>query len=131
MPFRIAGGKSRSSSTAAIGIETFIGSGLPQTSATTGAVARASATCAPGGAALVGERQDALGARVDRLVQRVAEARHLAAGGADRRHAAPRRSRPRASARKRPQASAVPSTTEPQPRMPAATAACSTPGSAA
>ena len=39
--------------------------------------------------------------------------------------------RARASTRKRPQSSAVPSTTEPQPRMPAATAPCSDAGSAA
>ena len=48
-----------------------------------------------GGAALGGKREDALGARVERLVQRMAEARDLAAGPADLR-------RPSRRARRRP-----------------------------
>ena len=69
------GGKSRSSSTAAIGIETFIVSGLPQTSATASRKRARERDVRPADAALVGEREDALGARVERLVDRVAEAR--------------------------------------------------------
>ena len=73
----------RSSSTAAIGIETFMTSGRPHASATASRKARASATCGPRDAVGVGELQDALGPRVDRAVDGVAEARRLAAGGAN------------------------------------------------
>ena len=87
--FAIAGGKPRSSVTAAIGIETFIVSGRPQTSATALRNSRASATCAPLAPRGVGELEDALGTRVERTVHRMAEAGRPAARGVDRgRHLA-------------------------------------------
>ena len=61
-----ATGKPRSSSTAAIGIETFIGNGLPHVSATTDA-------------ARVSQLENPLRPRVDRTVHRVAEARNAVA----------------------------------------------------
>ena len=91
----------------------------------------------PAHAALVGELEDALGARVERPVDRVAEARRPVAGGVDRprelvgddgRARRPRRRCACASSSSRAHTSAVPSTTGPQPRMPAATAPCSEPG---
>ena len=126
----VATGKPRSSITAAIGIETFIVSGRPHASAAASRNARASATCSPADAALVGELEDPLRARVERLVDRMAEAR--AASPPPRGSRAPaRRDRARAPARSsRAHASAVPRITGPQPRIPAATAPCSDSGSA-
>ena len=68
------GGTSTSRSVAAIVIETFIGSGLPQTSAAALVSASAASTDAPGDAALARQRDHPLGARIDRLVQRMAVA---------------------------------------------------------
>ena len=99
------------------------------------------ATCGAADPALVGELEDPLRARVDRLVHRVAEARAAcrpaawiacaissATPPADRR---PRRrapAPPRAAARTPRRCRGSPG---PQPRIPAATAPCSEPGSAA
>ena len=80
-----AGGKPRSSITAAIGIETFIVSGLPQASAAPSRNSRASSDVRAAHAALVGELEDALGARVERPVHRMAEAGQALARLADRR----------------------------------------------
>ena len=85
----IGAGNSRSSSTAAIGIDTFMTSGRPQTAATAPPMARASATCTPLTPFAVGQRQNALRPRIDRPVNRMAEARHPAAGVADRLHQRP------------------------------------------
>ena len=66
------GGTSTSRSVAAIDIETFIGSGLPQVSAAALVRASAASTERPAIAALARERDHALGARIDGLVQRMA-----------------------------------------------------------
>ena len=60
--------------TAAIGIETFIVSGRPQASAAASRKRARERDVRPADAALVGELEDPLGARVERLVHRVAEA---------------------------------------------------------
>ena len=73
--FTAAAGKPRSSSTAAIGMETFIVSGLPHTSATASRKRARERDVRPAHAALVRELEDPLGARVERLVHRMAEAR--------------------------------------------------------
>ena len=137
--FTDAAGKPRSSITAAIGIATFIVSGLPQASAAASRNARARATCGPADAALVGQLEDPLGAGVERAVDRVAEAGQLAAGGADLARDLARDGRGLGAgldplARRtssRAHSSAVPRMTGPQPRIPAATAPWSDPGSAA
>ena len=85
MALIMAGGEVEVEEHAAIGIETFIGSGLPQTAATRVAEARGRERRAGRHPALVGEGEDALGARIDRLVERMAEAGHLLARLADRR----------------------------------------------
>ena len=76
-------GKPRSSSTAAIGSDTFIVSGLPQAAVTPSRRQRARSTCAACDAALVGEREDPLGPRVERLVHRMPEPGHLPAARMD------------------------------------------------
>ena len=76
--FTVSDEKPRSSITAAIGIETFIVSGLPQASATASRRQRASRTCGPLTPRCVGELEDPLGARVERPVHRMAEAGHPA-----------------------------------------------------
>ena len=68
------GGTSTSRNVAAIAIDTFIGSGLPQTSATAFVSATAASTDRPATRALARERDHSLGARIDRLVQRMAVA---------------------------------------------------------
>src|SRR5690348_485484 len=73
----VAAVKPRSSMTAAIGIETFSVSGRPHACA---AASRNACASAPRG----GEVEDALGPRIERLVERVAEARELAAALPDR-----------------------------------------------
>jgi hypothetical protein len=55
---------------------TFIGKGFSQTSATALRNARANVTCGAADAAFVREREDPLGARIDRLVYRMPEAGH-------------------------------------------------------
>ena len=90
-------------------------------------------------AAGVRELEDPLGARVDGLVHRMAEAGQPAARGVDRpglvdrdRRAGPPRPRPcRGCTSRRAHGSAVPRITGPAPRIPAATAPCSESGSAA
>ena len=103
--------------------------------------ARASSDVRPAHAALVGELEDPLGARVERPVHRMAEARQPARRrrGSRARHLAGDRRR----ARRPPPPSPAPpraaartprpcrGSTGPQPRIPAATAPCSDPGSAA
>ena len=109
-------------------------SGLPQTSCDRVAQRAGQRDVRPAHAALVGELEDPLGARVERLVHRVPEARHLVArrGSRDLAHDLDRvPPRPAASSSSRAHSSEVPSTTGPQPRIPAATAPCSDPGSAA
>ena len=123
----VAAGKPRSSITAAIGIETFIVSGLPQASAAASRKRRASSTCGPLDAALVGQLEDPLGARVERPVDRVAEARAAcrpsawisrASSPATAAGAAPAATRSCARSSSRAHSSAVPRMTGPQPRMP-------------
>ena len=130
-PSRRVAGKPRSSITAAIGIETFIVSGRPQASATASRTWRASATYVAADAALVGELEDPLGARVERLVHGMAEAGHLARRRRGSACTTLRRRRVVAASSSRAHSSAVPRITGPQPRIPAATAPCSEPGSAA
>ena len=67
-------GTSTSFIVAAIAIETFIGSGLPQTSATACVSASAAVDRAAGDAAFVRKRDHPLRARIDRLVQGMAVA---------------------------------------------------------
>ena len=76
-------GKPRSSSTAAIGIATFSVSGFPHSSATASRSAARERDVRPADAALVRQLEDPLRARVERPVQRMAEARHPAAGVVD------------------------------------------------
>ena len=77
--------KPRSSSTAAIGMETFIVSGRPHAAAHRLAELAREEYVRAADPALVGELEDPLCARVERPVQGVAEARHLVAGRADGR----------------------------------------------
>ena len=90
-------GKPRSSITAAIGIETFIVSGLPHALGHAVAETAREQHVRAAHAARVGQLEDALRARVERPVERVAEARRLArrTRGAPRAMLAPRP--PRAS----------------------------------
>ena len=136
----VADAKPRSSRTAAIGSETFIVSGLPQACATASRKLRASSDVRPADAALVGEREDALGARVDGLVHGMSEAGQLAARRRGSRRASsaatacgspPARRAPAPRASSSAHGSAVPRMTGPPPRMPAASAPCSESGSAA
>ena len=102
--------KPRSSSTAAIGIETFMTSGRPHAVGDAVADRPRQRDVLAGDPALVGQRQDPLRPRVERLVHRVPEAGDLAARGADlRRHRArpPRPGRRRARARVRQQLRAL------------------------
>ena len=129
-------GKPRSSITAAIGIETFIVSGLPQ--ASRGGVAQRAGQrdVRPADAARVGELEDPLGARVERLVHGMAEAGQPAAGARGRRatsrgdrvRVAPAATRACASSSSRAHSSAVPRITGPQPRMPGRDRALQRPG---
>ncbi len=113
-------------------------SGLPQ------AAAAPSRNCAQAGRraahpALVGELEDALGARVDRPVHGMSEAGQALARLPDgRRHrrgdsagSSPAATRARAVSSRSAHASAVPRMTGPAPQIPAATAPCSEFGSAA
>ncbi len=72
--------KPRSSITAAIGIETLRVSGFPHASATASRKHARERDVGAARPALVGELEDPLGARVERPVDRVAEAGELAAG---------------------------------------------------
>ena len=139
--FTGADGKPRSSITAAIGIETFIVSGLPQASATASrnaageqrraARSRRARRPARGSARRAGR---AAGAPGGRSPGSLPPAAWIAARDLARRPRRARRRRrpapaPRSSSRAH--SSAVPRMTGPQPRIPAATAPCSDPGSAA
>ena len=129
-----------SCSVAAIAIETFIGSGLPQIFGATAASRVAASTPRPAILALARQRDHPLGARVDRLVQRMAEAGERLAGRAPlarrrfgrfvgRRAGVDPRQHiidQRAALRR-----AEPRMIVPQPSTPAATAPCSAAGSAA
>ena len=135
-----AAGTSTSRSVAAIAIETFIGSGLPQTRGDGGGQPRGDVDAAAGDAALARQRDHAFGARVDRLVQRMAEAgerlSRCAIGSRDRRRGrvvgrAPASTRSRTLVEQGAAESAAPRMTVPQPSTPAATAPCSAAGSAA
>ena len=73
MAFTMFTGKPISSSTAAIGMETFMTSGLPQT------LAMARRNCRARATTLISEFENALGARVKRTVHGMAKARGPAA----------------------------------------------------
>ena len=137
--FTAADGKPRSSITAAIGIETFIVSGLPQASATASRRQRASRTCGPltPRASASSRIRSARGSsgrwtgwpNPGTLPPEawIARATSAATAAGSRR----RRTFSCAASSSRAHASDVPRMTGPQPRIPAATAPCSDPGSAA
>ena len=69
------------SRTAAMGMETFIGSGFAPNLGTASRKRAREQDVGPARAACVGELEDPLGAWVERAVHRMAESGHLVAGG--------------------------------------------------
>ncbi len=137
--FAVETGKPRSSSTAAMGIETFIVSGLPQTVATASRSSRARRTWGPltPRASASARMRSARGSsgrctgwpKPGALSPAPWIAR--AASAAAAAGVLPLSTFACVSTRSFAHTSEVPSTTGPQPRIPAATAPCSDPGSAA
>ena len=137
--FAVEAGKPRSRSTAAIGSETFIVSGRPQTRATASRSSRAIRTCCPltprsSASSRMRSARGSSGRWTGWPNPGALRRRRGSPGRARRRRRLDRR-RPRparcASSSSRAHTSVVPSTTGPQPRIPAATAPWSEPGSAA
>ena len=128
-PSPSAGGKPRSSSTAAIGSETFIVSGRSHSAATASRSSRARATFAPATPRSSASSRIRSARGSTGLCTGWPKPGTRAARGADlARRSPPGRGREASS---RAHSSAVPSTTGPAPRIPAATAPWSEPGSAA
>ena len=139
-PSRSPAGKPRSSITAAIGIETFIVSGLPQASAAASRKrarerdvrrrSRRARRRARGSARRAGRAAGGPGGRSPAAARR-RRGPPAAISPATAAGSSPAATRACASSSSRAHASAVPRITGPQPRIPAATAPCSDPGSAA